>query len=162
MAILVVDVMHSLEPQTIESINLLKNKKMPFIIALNKVDRLYEWKSNRHKDIKDLIDTQGPNTMLEFEKRSKEVIGGMAEQGLNAALFYENPDPKTYISMVPTSAHSGDGMGNLMALLVQLSQSRLAKKLAFSEEVQANVLEVKAIPGRGTTIDVVLVNGTLR
>ena len=105
---------------------------------------------------------QGPNTMLEFEKRSKEVIGGMAEQGLNAALFYENPDPKTYISMVPTSAHSGDGMGNLMALLVQLSQSRLAKKLAFSEEVQANVLEVKAIPGLGTTIDVVLVNGTLR
>ena len=162
MAILVVDVMHSLEPQTIESINLLKNKKTPFIIALNKVDRLYEWKSNRHKDIKDLIDTQGPNTMLEFEKRSKEVIGGMAEQGLNAALFYENPDPKTYISMVPTSAHSGDGMGNLMALLVQLSQSRLAKKLAFSEEVQANVLEVKAIPGLGTTIDVVLVNGTLR
>ena len=68
---------------------------------------------------------QGPNTMLEFDKRSKEVIVGMAEQGLNAALFYENPDPKTYISMVPTSAHSGDGMGNLMALLVQLSQSKV-------------------------------------
>ena len=63
--------------------------------------------------------------MLEFDKRSKEVIVGMAEQGLNAALFYENPDPKTYISMVPTSAHSGDGMGNLMALLVQLSQSKV-------------------------------------
>jgi len=162
MAILVVDVMHSLEPQTIESINLLKTKKTPFIIALNKVDRLYEWKSNRHKDIKELVDMQGPNTMLEFDKRSKEVIVGMAEQGLNAALYYENPDPKTYISMVPTSAHSGDGMGNLMALLVQYSQSRLAKKLAFSEEVQANVLEVKAIPGLGTTIDVVLVNGTLK
>ena len=45
-------------PQTIESINLLKNKKTPFIIALNKVDRLYEWKSNRHKDIKDVVDMQ--------------------------------------------------------------------------------------------------------
>ena len=61
--------------------------------------------------------------MLEFDKRSKKVIMGMAEQGLNASLFYDNPDPKTYISMVPRSAHSGDGMGNLMALLVQLSQS---------------------------------------
>lgn len=51
-------------------------------------------------------------------------------------MFYENPDPRTYISMVPTSAHSGDGMGNLMAMLVDLSQTMLAKRLAFSEECQ--------------------------
>ena len=78
------------------------------------------------------IGLQGPNTMLEFDKRSKEVIVGMAEQGLNAALYYENPDPKTYISMVPTSAHSGDGMGNLMALLVQYSQSRVRTRRQYS------------------------------
>ena len=65
-------------------------------------------------------------------------ITGMAEQGLNAALFYENPDPKTYISMVPTSAHSGEGMGNLIGMLVNLSQTMLAKRLAFSEELQVS------------------------
>ena len=161
-AILVVDIMHGLEPQTIESINLLKKKKTPFVIALNKVDRLYQWKSNRHKDIQEVVETQDQNTKLEFQKRAQEVITSIAEQGLNAALCYENPDPKTYISMVPTSAHSGEGMGNLMGLLISLSQTMLAKRVAYSEELQATVLEVKAIPGLGTTIDIVLVNGRLK
>ena len=188
-AILVVDIMHSLEPQTIESINLLKKKKVPFVIALNKIDVLYGWKPNKHKDIKDVIESQAINTKHQFDKLSKQVVVGMAEQGLNTALFWENPDPTDYISMIPTSAHSGDGMGNLMAQLVNHSQTMLAQRLAFSEELQATVLEVKAIPGNfllkvrkikfrfgnllitiylcaisglGTTIDIVLLNGRLR
>ena len=66
-------------------------------------------------------------------------------QGLNAALFYENKNPKEYISMVPTSAHSGDGMGNLVALICELTQNWMAKKLSFSEELQATVMEVRTL-----------------
>merc|ERR1719154_728770 len=161
-AILVIDIMHSLEPQTIESLNLLKKKKTPFVVALNKVDRLYEWKPNKHKDVREVIASQPHNTRLEFQKRKDEVILALAEQGMNAALFYENPDPEDYISLVPTSAHSGDGMGNLMASLVAMSQSFLAKRLSYTEELQATVLEVKAIGGFGTTIDICLVNGRLK
>ncbi|CAG0913882.1 unnamed protein product [Notodromas monacha] len=161
-AVLVVDIMHGLEPQTIESINLLKKGGTPFVVALNKIDRLYDWKTNQHKDVRDVIKGQATNTRLEFEKRAKEVILGLAEQGLNAALFWENPDPRKYVSMIPTSAVCGDGMGNLVSMLVHLTQTMLAKRIAFSEELQATVLEVKALPGLGTTIDVILVNGTLR
>ncbi|XP_062132455.1 eukaryotic translation initiation factor 5B [Drosophila sulfurigaster albostrigata] len=161
-AILVVDIMHGLEPQTIESIQLLKKKKCPFIVALNKIDRLYDWKKLERRDVRDVIEGQQSNTQLEFEQRTKDVILQFAEQGLNAALFHKNTDPKTYISLVPTSAITGEGMGNLLFMITDFCQNMLTKRLMYSEELQATVLEVKAIPGLGTTIDAILINGKLR
>ncbi|KAG9339444.1 hypothetical protein JZ751_023581 [Albula glossodonta] len=161
-AILVVDIMHGLEPQTLESINLLKEKKCPFIVALNKIDRLYDWKKSPDTDVVATLKKQKKNTKDEFDERTKAVIVEFAQQGLNAALFFENKDPRTFVSLVPTSAHSGDGMGNLIALLVELTQSMLARRLAHCDELRAQVMEVKALPGMGTTIDVILINGRLR
>ncbi|KAJ8410010.1 hypothetical protein AAFF_G00210510 [Aldrovandia affinis] len=161
-AILVVDIMHGLEPQTLESINLLKEKKCPFIVALNKIDRLYDWKKSPETDVVTTLKKQKKNTKDEFDERTKSIIVEFAQQGLNAALFHENKDPRTFVSLVPTSAHSGDGMGNLIALLVDLTQSMLARRLAHCDELRAQVMEVKALPGMGTTIDVILINGRLR
>lgn len=154
--------MHGLEPQTIESINLLKSRKTPFIVALNKIDRLYDWNITSRKDVRDILKQQAANTQREFEQRTKDVILQFAEQGLNAALFYDNPDPRTYVNLVPTSAITGEGMGNLLHLIVESCQSWLAKRLMYSEELLAIVLEVKAISGFGTTIDAILINGKLR
>lgn len=64
-------------------------------------------------------------------------------QGINAALFYENKNVREYVSLVPTSAHSGDGMGNLIAILCELAQTMMAKRLAYSDELQATVMEVR-------------------
>ncbi|EDV39938.1 uncharacterized protein Dana_GF10267 [Drosophila ananassae] len=161
-AILVVDIMHGLEPQTLESIQLLKKKRCPFIVALNKIDRLYDWKVLGRRDVRDVIKEQASNTQMEFQRRTKEVILQFAEQGLNAALFYENTDPKTYISLVPTSAITGEGMGNLLFMITDFCQNILTKRLMYSDELQATVLEVKALPGLGTTIDTILINGKLR
>ncbi|XP_077199626.1 eukaryotic translation initiation factor 5B isoform X2 [Paroedura picta] len=161
-AILVVDIMHGLEPQTIESINLLKSKKCPFVVALNKIDRLYDWKKSPDMDVAATLKKQKKNTRDEFEERAKAIIVEFAQQGLNAALYHENKDPRTFVSLVPTSAHTGDGMGSLIALLVELTQTMLNKRLAHCEELRAQVMEVKALPGMGTTIDVILINGRLR
>ncbi|EDV19967.1 uncharacterized protein TRIADDRAFT_61546 [Trichoplax adhaerens] len=161
-AILVIDLMHGLEPQTIESINLLKKRKTPFIVALNKVDRLFEWKKAPHTSVADALKKQKRNVKLEFDDRCRIAITALAEQGLNAALFHENQDPRKFVSLVPTSAITGDGMGDLIALIVKLSQTMLTTRLSYSNEIECSVMEVKALPGLGTTVDVVLTNGKLR
>ncbi|KAI1721426.1 elongation factor tu GTP binding domain-containing protein [Ditylenchus destructor] len=160
-AILVVDIMHGLEPQTIESLKLLLKRQTPFVVALNKVDRLYNYESNPRKDIWQHLKAQPQNTQMEFKERFNKIVGEFAEQGLNVALSNKNNDFDEYISVVPTSAFLGDGIGNLMAHIVEQCQNRLKNKLVFCEELDCTVMEVRSLPGLGTTIDVILVNGTL-
>ncbi|CAK5085656.1 unnamed protein product [Meloidogyne enterolobii] len=160
-AILVVDIMHGLEQQTIESLKLLIKRKTPFVVALNKVDRLYKYESNPRKDIWQHMNTQPTNTQLEFRERFNKLIGEFSEQGINIELANKNTNFDEYISVVPTSAFLGDGIGNLMAHIVDQCQNRYLEKLAFSEELDCIVMEVRSLPGLGTTIDVILINGTL-
>ena len=108
LAILVVDIMHGLEPQTLESINLLKERQAPFVVALNKIDRLFEWKSNPVQDIRDTIKKQKKHTRDEFEARLKQIISEFAVKCLlNVIPFWDNEDPANYVSICPTSAHTG-------------------------------------------------------
>lgn len=161
-AILVVDLMHGLEPQTIESLNLLRNRKTPFIVALNKVDRLLEWKVTANAPIRDSLNRQKKHTTADFEDRLKFCTTQLMEQGLNVALYWKNKDPRKFVSMVPTSAITGEGIPDLLQLLVKLTTAMMSERLMFLSELQCTVLEVKAIEGLGTTIDVVLVNGVLK
>ncbi|XVE74838.1 hypothetical protein DITRI_Ditri12bG0050300 [Diplodiscus trichospermus] len=160
-AVLVVDIMHGLEPQTIESLNLLKMRNTDFIVALNKVDRLYGWKVSRNAPIGVTYKNQSADVKAEFEMRVTHVITQFKEQGLNTALYYKNKERGETFNIVPTSAVTGEGIPDLLLLLVQWSQKTMAEKLTFCDEVQCTVLEVKVIEGLGTTIDVVLVNGVL-
>ncbi|GLU16540.1 hypothetical protein SLE2022_329710 [Rubroshorea leprosula] len=160
-AILVVDIMHGLEPQTIESLNLLKMRNTEFIVALNKVDRLYGWRVCRNSPIVKALKQQTKDVQNEFNMRLTQIITQFKEQGLNTELYYKNREMGETFSIVPTSAISGEGIPDLLLLLVQWTQKTMVEKLTFSNEVQCTVLEVKVVEGHGTTIDVVLVNGVL-
>ncbi|KAK0417341.1 hypothetical protein QR680_012953 [Steinernema hermaphroditum] len=127
------------------------------------IDRLYGYESNPRKDIWQHLKSQPQNTQLEFKERYDNIVAQFAsEVGLNVVLANKNTDPEEYYSMIPTSAFHGDGVGNLMSHIVDQSQTRLAERISYSEELQCTVMEVKALPGLGTTIDVILVNGTLK
>ncbi|KAJ1823744.1 eukaryotic translation initiation factor 5B [Coemansia sp. RSA 2675] len=160
-AILVVDIMHGLEPQTLESLRLLRDRKTPFIVALNKIDRIYGWKQIPDSPFRDTIKKQPAHSVNEFETRAAKVKVEFAEQGLNAELHYKNKNFAKYVSLVPTSAFSGEGIPDLLDLLVTLTQQRMANQLMYLSELECTVLEVKVIEGLGTTIDVILSNGVL-
>lgn len=160
-AIVVVDIMHGLEPQTIESLNLLKMRNTEFIVALNKVDRLYGWKTCRNAPIVKAMKQQTKDVQIEFNMRLTQVITQFKEQGINTELYYKNKEMGETTSIVPTSAISGEGVPDLLLLLVQWTQKTMVEKLTYSNEIQCTVLEVKVVEGHGTTIDVVLVNGVL-
>ncbi|XP_074370805.1 eukaryotic translation initiation factor 5B-like [Apium graveolens] len=165
-AILVVDIMDGIKPQTVESLNLLKMRKTQFIVALNKVDRLYGWKTCRNASIVKAMKQQSKDVQNEFDRRLTEIIAQFKEQGWNSNLYYkiEKKEMEKTISVapiVPTSAISGEGIPDLLLLLVKWCQKNMVEKLTYSDKVQCAILEVKANEGDGTTIDVVLVNGVL-
>jgi translation initiation factor 5B len=161
-AVLVVDIMHGLEQQTLESIRLLRDKKTPFIVALNKIDRLYGWQATPNGGFRDSLAKQNKSTQNEFDTRLQATIVAFAEQGLNAVPYYNNKNFAKNVSLVPTSAHTGEGIPDMLQLLVQLTQERMAASLMYLSELECTVLEVKVIEGLGTTIDVILSNGVLR
>ena len=161
-AILVVDIMHGLEPQTLESMRLLRDRKTPFIVALNKIDRLYGWSRIDNNGFQDSLSMQKKSVQAEFERRLEETKVAFAEQGFNSELYYENKSMAKNVSLVPTSAHTGEGIPDMLKLLVSLSQERMTNKLMYLSEVECTVLEVKVVEGLGTTIDVILSNGILR
>jgi translation initiation factor 5B len=128
---------------------------------------LYNWKGDNKKNVELVLQEQGQNTRNEFDKRCNDVIVQFAEQvkkkiflniknnflfvfffkGLNVALYYKNPDQNEFYSMVPTSAHTGDGMGSLIAMLIEKCQTTLAKRLSYTDELQATVMEVSSFLG---------------
>ncbi|KAI9907083.1 hypothetical protein PsorP6_016114 [Peronosclerospora sorghi] len=160
-AILVVDIMHGLEPQTLESLRLLRQKRAPFVVALNKIDRCYGWKTMPDMPVQEALKYQNEHVLREFEDRAKAIIVEFAEQKLNAEVYWRNKDLAHTVSLIPTSAISGEGVPDLLMMLTRLTQERMAKSLAFVDILQCTVLEVKVIEGLGTTIDTILVNGTL-
>jgi len=162
MAVLVVDIMHGLEQQTLESIQLLKQKQTPFCIALNKIDRLNQWKPIEHANARDTIESQNQNAQNHFEAQLKKAILAFNEQGFNVDLYWQNDSPEDTLSFCPTSAITGEGLTDLMFNLCRMGQTQEREKLLEKDEFECTVLEVKVIEGHGTTIDVVLLNGLLK
>jgi translation initiation factor 5B len=162
-AVLVVDMTEGLMPQTVEAIQILRSTKTPFIIAANKVDRCAGWATADKPFILNVRD-QGPTAQSSFDDHFYKLIAGLYQQGLNAERYDRISDFTKNIAIVPTCARSGEGIADLLAMLVGLAQRFLEERLETDEEMpgEGTVLEVKQDVGLGMVLDVILYAGSIR
>ncbi|MBI2557816.1 translation initiation factor IF-2 [Candidatus Woesearchaeota archaeon] len=163
-AVLVVDINEGIKPQTVECIDILKQYKTPFVVALNKIDLLQGWKSNPHGNLLENIQKQNENTMLLLEKKLYEIVGRLSELGFNSERFDRVEDYTKQIALIPTSAKTGEGLPELLMVMTGLSQKFLEEslKIDIKGSAKGTILEVKEEKGLGTTIDVIIYDGSLK
>ncbi len=162
-SILVVDVQKGLEQQTYESLEILKLRKVPFVVALNKVDTIAGWKKGISSFVTQSIKGQQKGTIDLLDEKIYTVVGSLSRAGFNSEALYRIKDFRKEVAIVPVSARSGEGIPELIAVLVGLTQVYLQKRLAVSSESTARglVLEVKQEPGLGETANIILLDGKL-
>jgi len=142
LAIVVMDINEGIMPQTAEVIELLKMSKTPFIIALNKIDRLSGWKK-QSEDIIENINMQAVNVKQNFEEKMMVIMGSLHSHGYEAAPYYEIKDFTTKLALVPCSGKTGEGVNELLLTLCGLSQRYLKGRLTLGEDAKGVILEVK-------------------
>lgn len=163
-AILVIDINEGVKPQTVECIDILRQYKTPFVAALNKIDLLPGWGSNPKAYLIENIKKQNENVMLLLEKKLYETVGKLSGLGFNAERFDRVEDFTRQIAIIPMSAKTAEGMPELLMVIAGLSQKFLGESLSVNAKGNAKgaVLEVKVEKGFGTTIDVIIYDGSLK
>src|SRR3990172_201893 len=163
LAVLVVDLNEGFRPQTVESVKILRQHKTPFVVAANKIDLVPGWR--KHEDIPFVrsVRDQPEEAATELDKRLYELAAKLYEHGFSADRYDRVTDFAATLAIVPTSAKRGEGVADLLLLLIGPAQRFLEKELHAEEGPgEGTILEVKEEKGHGTTLDAIVYKGTLR
>ncbi|MFH2105670.1 MAG: translation initiation factor IF-2 [Candidatus Micrarchaeota archaeon] len=163
-AILVVDVAQGFQPQTIESLKILKQYKTPFIIVANKIDLVHHWKSQKGEAFLTSLEKQSELARQNLDQKMYDLMGKISEYGFDSERFDKVTDFTKTIAIVPVSAKNKEGLAELLMLIAGLSQKFLGEKLTIDPDGRgrASVIEVKEEKGMGTTVDIILYDGIMK
>lgn len=163
LAILMVDINKGLERQTYEAIELLRARRTPFVVAANKIDKIPGWEPRPGAPFVHSFAEQSPEVQAELEKRLSYVIAQLGSEGFAADRYDRVRDFARTVAIVPMSAVTGEGIPDLMLVLAGLAQRYLANKIvAKVGPARGVVLEVREMPGLGSTIAVIVYDGVMR
>lgn len=162
MAVLIVDIKEGFKPQTMESIEILRREKTPFIVGANKVDRITGWNSLNKPFVKSFPE-QTESARNRMTDALYELIGFFYDNGFSADRYDNISDFTKNIAIVPMSAKTGEGIEDILLTLIGLAQTYLKGQLTVEEgEGEGTILEVKEVTGLGTTLDTIVYEGIFR
>ncbi len=164
LAIVVVDINEGFKPQTIESLQILKRFKTPFVVVANKIDRIHGWNPVPNASFLVSYNKQAEHVQQYLDNKFYEVIGELFNIGFNADRYDRIKDFQHTIGVIPISGHTGEGISDVLMVLLGLAQKFLEANLQYdaSGPGVATVLEVKEERGLGTTVDLILYDGMLQ
>jgi translation initiation factor 5B len=161
-AVLVIDVMRGFEAQTHECIEILKVRKTPFIVAVNKVDRVGGWVSEPDTPFMKVYNKQNSFVKEDLDNKLYDVMGTFSRLGISSDRFDHVRDFTSTVALVPVSAKTGEGISELLMVLIGLTQQYLKKQLQTTDgPAKGSVLEIKEEPGLGLTLNSIIYDGTL-
>ncbi len=162
-AILVIDVLKGFEAQTYESLDILKARKTPFLVAVNKIDRIPGWISRHDKLFLESYKSQDSYVREDIDNRLYTIMGTLSTLSFQSDRFDKVKDFTRTIALVPTSARTGEGIPELLSVLVGLTQQYLKIQLKVTKGPgKGTILEVKEEPGLGVTVNAIVYDGVLR
>ncbi len=162
-AILVIDILRGFEAQTYECIDILKARKTPFIVAINKIDRIPGWKAKESMPFLKSYAAQDQYVREDLDNRLYGIMGTFSRSNFKTDRFDHIKDFASTIALVPTSAKTGEGIPELLMVLIGLTQQYMKKQLQTTEgPAKGSVLEIKDEPGLGLTLNTIIYDGTLQ
>ncbi|HEY9246020.1 MAG TPA: translation initiation factor IF-2, partial [Candidatus Methanoperedens sp.] len=161
LAILVIDINEGFQPQTVEAIEILKRFKTPFVIAANKMDKISGWNSQAGQPFIQSYPKQAEHVKIALDEKIYVIIGKLYEAGFSSDRYDRVRDFQRNIGVIPLSARTGEGIPDLLMILMGLAQKFLEKDLQYKAigPGTGTVIEVKEEMGLGTTLDVILYDG---
>ena len=163
LAVLVIDIADGVKPQTIESIEILRERGVPFVVAANKIDKIPGWRSRENSSFTENSMKQDKKALDTLDRAIYTIIGNLAGLGVDAERFDRVRDFKRVVPIVPVSAKTGEGIPELLAVLAGIAQQFLEERLRYAEgPARGVVLEVKEEPGLGMSIDAIIYDGIMR
>lgn len=162
LAILVIDINEGFQEQTDESLAILKQFNVPFVVAATKIDKIPGWYPKEMTTFFDSFSLQREEVREELEKKLYQIVSQLAERGYDAERFDRVSDFRKQIAIAPTSGITGEGIAELLMILAGMAQQFLKGRLKISKICRGSILEVKETIGFGITIDVILYDGKIR
>ncbi|WP_336036178.1 translation initiation factor IF-2 [Halobacterium yunchengense] len=163
-AILVVDVNDGFQPQTEEAIRILADTGTPFVVAANKIDTIPGWNPTPDAPVQQTYEAQSDRVRGQLDEKLYELIGELSDAGFSSDLYWRVQDFQSNIGVIPVSAETGEGVPDLLTVLMGLAQRYMKSEMEVDIDGPGagTVLEVKDEQGFGTTLDVILYDGTVR